>query len=219
MHVSHSYCHTDPSVFITVLFRSSVCTHALRHSHVSSSAILVSAASSWKQKYVTKKPAVRVCSRAGSFAYLVAKQTHDLVQTLHGPLHRSELTACRARCVQTGALRALSVRSPDQPNVLQKTLLDTVPITRCRVRLDQNRCKTRVAWTDEWIGRGPDCKKTTKAGVEGLDGYLENRVHSRVALTYVQVWRVRETGVGRTGGQRTRVHETAIDEQTCLGSA
>lgn len=46
-HVSHSCCHTEPSVFITVLlFRSSNCTHGLRHSHVSNSAILVSAASS-----------------------------------------------------------------------------------------------------------------------------------------------------------------------------
>jgi len=45
--VSHSRCHTDPSAFITVLlFRSSNCTQGLRHSQVSSSAILVSAASS-----------------------------------------------------------------------------------------------------------------------------------------------------------------------------
>lgn len=90
---------------------------------------------------------------------------------------------------------------------------------RGRVRLDQNSCKTLVVWTDEWIGRRSDYEKTKKAGVEGLDDYLENRVHSRVALTHVQVWRVRKTGVGRTGGQRTRVHETAINKQTCLGSA
>lgn len=49
-HVSHSCCHTEPSAFITVLlFRSSNCTHGLRHSQVSNSAILVSAASSCTQ--------------------------------------------------------------------------------------------------------------------------------------------------------------------------
>lgn len=46
-HVLHSCCQTEPSVFITVLLvRSSNCTHGLRHSQVSNSAILVSAASS-----------------------------------------------------------------------------------------------------------------------------------------------------------------------------
>lgn len=49
VHVWHSCCHTDPSTFITVLLlRSSNCTHGLRHSQVSNSAILISAASSYK---------------------------------------------------------------------------------------------------------------------------------------------------------------------------
>lgn len=49
VHVWHSCCHTDPSAFITVLLlRSSNCTHGLRHSQVSNSAILISAASSYK---------------------------------------------------------------------------------------------------------------------------------------------------------------------------
>lgn len=50
VHVSHSCCHVDPSICITVLlFRSSNCTHGLRHSQVSNSAILVSTASSYTQ--------------------------------------------------------------------------------------------------------------------------------------------------------------------------
>lgn len=42
---------------------------------------------------------------------------------------------------------------------------------------------------------------------------------SRVALTNVQVRRVRETGVGRAGGQSPRVHQPTVHEQPRLGPA
>lgn len=51
VHVSQSCCHTDPSGFIHVwLLRSSNCTHGLRHSQASNSAILFKAASSYTTK-------------------------------------------------------------------------------------------------------------------------------------------------------------------------
>lgn len=44
-------------------------------------------------------------------------------------------------------------------------------------------------------------------------------MHPSVALAHEQVWRARETGVCRSVGQRARVHQSAVDEQTGLGAA
>lgn len=52
---------------------------------------------------------------------------HDLVQVFHSLLHGDELAASRTRRVQVRALHALSVRPPNQPDVLQKTLYGPHP--------------------------------------------------------------------------------------------
>lgn len=189
VHVSHSCCHVDPSTLIVVLlFRSSNCTHGLRHSQVSNSAILVSADSSCMQEIF----------------YLIRRQNFVLFKLSYHTLWVRRCTAL----LRNSIVFCIAMNWPQVGHDVSRlghcTRCPSAPL------INRTSCKRPCK-------HFASCLSDTYRFYFVILKYLKNRMYSFVTLTNVKLWWTDKTCFDWTGGQSARVYKPTVYIQACLG--